>query len=93
MKYSEGQLVQLAADLRTSKGRLSESHSELTNYVKQLCSTWESDEAQKAYQDKQHRWDRAHEDLMTTLENIAKVVEDGAINMTTTDKAAAAKWV
>ncbi|WP_051161604.1 WXG100 family type VII secretion target [Nocardia brevicatena] len=93
MKYSEGQLLAMTGDIRTSKGRISESHGELLNYVNQLASSWESDEAKIAYDAKQNRWNKAHEDLMDIMERIAKVVEDGAINMTTTDKQNASRWL
>lgn len=93
MKYSEGQLLAMAGDIRTSKGRISESHTELLNYVNQLAASWESDEAKIAYDAKQSRWNKAHEDLMDIMERIAKVVEDGAVNMTSTDKQNAARWL
>ncbi|ONM50563.1 WXG100 family type VII secretion target [Nocardia donostiensis] len=92
VKYSEGQLIQLAGDIRTSKSRLVESHDELAGYVNQLVATWEGG-AQEAYRAKQAKWDSAHNDLLTILENIAKVVEDGAINMSTTDKKNAQAWL
>lgn len=92
MKYSEGQLVQLSGDIRTSKARLVESHDELAGYVNSLVATWEGG-AQEAYREKQAKWDSAHNDLLMILENIAKVVEDGAINMSSTDKKNASAWI
>ncbi|MBF6438676.1 WXG100 family type VII secretion target [Nocardia cyriacigeorgica] len=92
MLYNEGQLIALAGDIRTSKSRLTETHDELTGYVNQLVASWEG-QAQAAYRDKQARWDDAHNDLLTILEAVAKVVEDGAIDMTTADKTAAQSWM
>ena len=91
MKYQEGQLMAMSGDLRTSKARLVETHTELRGYVDALAAEWESG-AQDAYRLKQKRWDDAHDQLLIIMENIAKVVEDGLIDMTTTDKQNAARW-
>ncbi|MGW0182018.1 WXG100 family type VII secretion target [Nocardia sp. NPDC003345] len=93
LQYSEGQLMAMAGDIRTSKGRLSETHTELGNYVNQLAAAWETSEAKDAYRAKQARWDDAHNQLMDIMERIAKVVEDGAINMTSTDRQNASRWL
>ncbi|WP_063060487.1 WXG100 family type VII secretion target [Nocardia sienata] len=91
MKYSEGQLMAMTGDLRSSKGRLTETHEELKGYVNALAAEWESG-AQEAYRLKQARWDEAHNGLLDIMERLAKTVEDGAIEMTTTDKLNASRW-
>lgn len=98
VSYSKEQLLAMAGDLRAAKGRLSETHQELLGYVNGLVAQWESD-AQKAYLEKQKRWNDAIESpdktsgLLPIVEAVAKVVEDGAIDMATTDAQAAAKWM
>ncbi|WP_459549348.1 WXG100 family type VII secretion target [Nocardia sp. X0981] len=93
VKYSEAQLTAMAGDIRNAKGRLTETQAELESYVSQLAASWETSEAKDAYRAKQLRWDDAHNQLMDIMERIAKVVEDGAINMTSTDKMNAARWL
>lgn len=93
VKYSEAQLIAMAGDIRNAKGRLTETQAELESYVNQLAASWETSEAKDAYRAKQLRWDDAHNQLMDIMERIAKVVEDGAINMTSTDKMNAARWI
>ncbi|TLF82396.1 WXG100 family type VII secretion target [Nocardia cyriacigeorgica] len=93
MKYSEGQLMMLAGDIRTSQGRINETRDELRNYINQLRAEWETDEARTAYDQVQARWDNAHDQMISVLERIAKVVEDGAINMSATDKQNAGAWL
>ncbi|NLU81765.1 WXG100 family type VII secretion target [Rhodococcus sp. HNM0569] len=80
MKYNFGSLEQLAADLRARTAGLNETHDELKSYVERLFGEWDSD-AQRAYQAAQQQWDQAHLELTDTLERIAKVVEDGSIDM------------
>ncbi|MBF6087060.1 WXG100 family type VII secretion target [Nocardia cyriacigeorgica] len=92
ISYNEAQLVQLAADLRTSMARLDETNQELKGYVTGLLGEWESG-ASGAYAEAQDKWNSAHASLRDTLGRIAKVVEDGAIDMSGTDKAAASKWM
>jgi len=98
VNYSKDQLIAMSGDLRAAKGRLSETHQELLGYVNGLVAQWESG-AQQAYLDKQTRWNNAIENpadnsgLLPIIESIAKVVEDGAIDMATTDAQNAAKWM
>ncbi|BDT85116.1 WXG100 family type VII secretion target [Nocardia cyriacigeorgica] len=92
INYDKGQMIQLSADLKTSVARLDETNQELKNYVAGLLGSWESG-ASGAYADAQNKWNTAHQELRDTLLRIAKVVEDGAIDMSGTDAAAASKWV
>jgi WXG100 family type VII secretion target len=90
--YSEAQLMALSGDLNTSRGRLQETHDELQGYVNGLVAQWGGD-AQVAYSAKQKRWDEAHIALLDIMQRLSDIVRDGAIDMTTTDKTNAARWM
>ncbi|MFI9535574.1 WXG100 family type VII secretion target [Nocardia fusca] len=90
--YSEAQLMALSGDLNTSRGRLQETHDELQGYVNGLVAQWGGD-AQVAYSAKQKRWDDAHIALLEIMHRLSEIVRDGAIDMTTTDKSNAARWM
>ncbi|MGW5385255.1 WXG100 family type VII secretion target [Nocardia sp. NPDC003963] len=92
ISYSETQLIALSGDLGTSRGRLQETHDELQGYVNGLVASW-SGEAQVAYSAKQKRWDDAHVALLEIMQRLADIVRDGAIDMSTTDKANASRWM
>lgn len=91
IKYSPEQLSALAADLRSDKGKLSETHDELKRYVQGLVATWDG-AASAGYAEVQNKWDTANAELVETLETIAGVVEEGGITMAETDRSNAAIW-
>ncbi|MFC0451183.1 hypothetical protein ACFSUH_13475 [Rhodococcus jostii] len=41
----------------------------------------------------QAKWDRAHEDLLQVLQTIAKVVQDGVVDMQTVEDRNATAWL
>ncbi|CAM2860212.1 WXG100 family type VII secretion target [Skermania piniformis] len=91
MKYEFGQMMQLAADIQTTSGRLTSSHDQLTRYVEGLVAQWESS-ARDAYRGVQQQWDLAHNDLITTLARISRVVAQGTSDMQATEARNAASW-
>ncbi|AOW92103.1 hypothetical protein BFN03_03640 [Rhodococcus sp. WMMA185] len=92
MKYSFEQLQQLANDIRQNEAKLRETHDELQGYVRGLVETWESG-ARENYQAVQARWDSSHNDLLQVLNTIAKVVEDGSIDMKSAEDRNATAWL
>ncbi|TXG92558.1 WXG100 family type VII secretion target [Rhodococcus rhodnii] len=91
MKYGFGEMTALAGEIRGDAGRIGQAQDDLQGFVNGLVSTWESS-AQQAYQAEQVKWDQAQRDLMTTLEQIAKTVEQGANDMQQTEARNAAQW-
>ncbi|MEV0945861.1 WXG100 family type VII secretion target [Rhodococcus sp. NPDC049939] len=91
MKYGFAELQSLASDIRSNESALRETHDELQSYVQGLVSQWNG-EAQISYQEVQSRWDRSHDDLLQTLQQIAKVVEQGANDMLAAEQRNAATW-
>lgn len=98
MKYSKEQLIALSGDIRRSKGDLDTQNDDLMVYANKLAESWNNDEvaendsAYGAYLVKQREWETAERELLAVLERIAAVVEDGAINMSDTDKRNAGAW-
>ncbi|MBF6099189.1 WXG100 family type VII secretion target [Nocardia cyriacigeorgica] len=91
INYSKEQLIELASQIRASERRLQETQEELKGYVNGLVAEWDG-EARNAYQATQAEWDKAQQTIMTTLETIAKVVEDGAISMSEMDMMNSRSW-
>ncbi|MFE3446426.1 WXG100 family type VII secretion target [Nocardia sp. NPDC059180] len=91
INYSKEQLIELAGQIRASERRLQETQEELKGYVNGLVAEWDG-AAREAYQTTQAEWDKAQQTIMTTLETIAKVVEDGAISMAEMDMMNSRSW-
>ncbi|WP_280234015.1 WXG100 family type VII secretion target [Nocardia cyriacigeorgica] len=91
INYSKEQLIELANQIRASERRLQETQEELKGYVNGLVAEWDG-AAREAYQTTQAEWDKAQQTIMTTLETIAKVVEDGAISMDEMDMMNSRSW-
>ncbi|NEW39092.1 WXG100 family type VII secretion target [Nocardia cyriacigeorgica] len=91
MNYSKEQLIELANQIRASERRLQETQEELKGYVNGLVAEWDG-AARESYQTVQAEWDTAQQTIMTTLETIAKVVEDGAISMDEMDMMNSRSW-
>jgi early secretory antigenic target protein ESAT-6 len=92
LKYGFAELQALASDIRSNEGKLRETHDELQGYVQGLVAQWESG-AQQNYQAVQAKWDGAHNDLLQVLQTIAKVVQDGAVDMQSAEYRNAAAWL
>lgn len=93
MKYNFPEMLALASDIHSNAGKLNETHDELKGYVSRLASAWEDGKAREAYLQVQQQWDGAHNDLIQVLNTIAKVVEDGTVDMQGTEDKNAASWV
>ncbi|NLG54978.1 MAG: WXG100 family type VII secretion target [Rhodococcus sp.] len=91
MKYDFGAMQQLADEVRADSAALTETHSELTGYVNGLVSEWDGN-AQEAYRAVQAEWDAANTELLETLSQIAKAVEQGGQDMAATDARAASTF-
>lgn len=92
IEYSAAQLDMLANDLMNARNRLEDTQRDLEGYVGQLAATWEGT-APGEYLLKQGRWDDANKALMDIMQRLSGIVRDGAVDMTTTDKDLASRWM
>ncbi|MGI5221351.1 WXG100 family type VII secretion target [Nocardia sp. CA-290969] len=99
LKYSQEQLIALSKDIDRKVGDLRTQNDDLMGYAQNLAQSWESDSstgndgAYEAYMVKQNEWKVAQIELLDVLNRISRVVEDGAINMSDTDKRNAGAWM
>ncbi|WP_068271662.1 WXG100 family type VII secretion target [Aldersonia kunmingensis] len=92
MKYNFAEMLALASDIHSNAGKLIETHDELKSYVSNLASSWEDGKAREGYLQVQAQWDSAHDDIIQVLNTIAKVVENGTVDMQSTEDKNALSW-
>jgi len=92
MKYSFDQMLALAGEIKSDAGKLTATHDELKSYVSGLANAWDSGDARDGYLQVQAKWDNAHNDLIQVLNTISKTVEEGTVQMQSTESKNAASW-
>ncbi|GCD34453.1 MULTISPECIES: WXG100 family type VII secretion target [Streptomyces] len=84
-------ISQAASDVRGTANNIRTQLDDLESGVKKIAASWEG-AAQEGYQARQREWDQRAASLHSTLEAIAKALDQAAQNYQSTESKNASIW-